>query len=32
MDIAALSMVMSQARVQQFAGTAVIKMAMDTWA
>ena len=30
MDIAALSMVMSQARVQQSAGTAVMKIAMDT--
>lgn len=30
MDIAALSMVMSQARVQQDAGIAVMKMAMDT--
>lgn len=30
MDIAALSMVMSQSRVQQDAGIAVMKMAMDT--
>ena len=30
MDIAQLSMVMSQARVQQSAGIAVMKMAMDT--
>ncbi len=30
MDIAALSMVMSQARVQQEAGIAVMKIAMDT--
>ena len=30
MDIAALSMVMSQANVQQNAGIAVMKMAMDT--
>lgn len=30
MDIAALSMVMSQARVQQDAGIAVMKIAMDT--
>ena len=30
MDIAALSMVMSQERVQQSAGIAVMKMAMDT--
>ena len=30
MDIAALSMVMSQANVQQYAGIAVMKMAMDT--
>ncbi|MCB2294292.1 YjfB family protein [Clostridium algoriphilum] len=29
MDIAALSMVMSQSRVQQDAGIAVMKMAMD---
>lgn len=30
MDIAALSMVMSQTRVQESAGIAVMKMAMDT--
>lgn len=30
MDIAQLSMVMSQSRVQQSAGIAVMKMAMDT--
>lgn len=30
MDIAALSMVMSQSKVQQSAGIAVMKMAMDT--
>lgn len=30
MDIGALSMVMSQANVQQNAGIAVMKMAMDT--
>mgnify|MGYP001582640372 CR=1 FL=1 len=30
MDIGALSMVMSQARVQQSAGIAVMKMAMNT--
>jgi hypothetical protein len=30
MDIAPLSMVMSQSRVQQSAGIAVMKMAMDT--
>ena len=30
MDIAALSMVMSQSRVQESAGIAVMKMAMDT--
>ena len=30
MDIAALSMVMSQARVQESASIAVTKMAMDT--
>lgn len=30
MDIAALSMVMSQARVQQDVGISVMKMAMDT--
>ncbi|GEQ20115.1 hypothetical protein CBU02nite_06210 [Clostridium butyricum] len=30
MDIAALSMIMSQSRVQQSAGIAVMKMAMDT--
>ena len=30
MDIAELSMVMSQSRVQQSAGIAVMKMAMDT--
>jgi len=30
MDIAELSMIMSQSRVQQSAGIAVMKMAMDT--
>jgi len=30
MDIAAISMVMSQSSVQQSAGIAVMKMAMDT--
>jgi len=30
MDIAALSMIMSQSRVQESAGIAVMKMAMDT--
>ena len=30
MDIAALSMVMSQSRVKQDSGIAVMKMAMDT--
>lgn len=30
MDIASLSMVMSQSRVQESAGIAVMKMAMDT--
>ena len=30
MDIGAISMVMSQARVQQSAGIAVMKMAMNT--
>lgn len=30
MDIAALSMVMSQSRVQQSAGISLMKMAMDT--
>ncbi|MBU3135989.1 YjfB family protein [Clostridium gasigenes] len=30
MDIGALSMVMSQSRVQEYAGIAVMKMAMDT--
>ena len=30
MDVAALSMVMSQAKVQESAGIAVMKMAMDT--
>lgn len=30
MDIGALSMIMSQARVQQSAGVAVMKIAMDT--
>jgi len=30
MDIAALSIAMSQSRVQQSAGIAVMKMAMDT--
>ena len=30
MDIGALSMVMSQSRVQQSAGIAVMKIAMDT--
>ena len=30
MDIGALSMVMSQAKVKQSAGIAVMKMAMDT--
>ena len=30
MDIGALSMVMSQSRVQESAGIAVMKMAMDT--
>lgn len=30
MDIAALSMVMSQSRVQESAGIAVMKMAMNT--
>ena len=30
MDIAQLSMAMSQSRVQQSAGIAVMKMAMDT--
>ncbi|MCE5220768.1 MAG: YjfB family protein [Clostridium sp.] len=30
MDIAVLSMIMSQSRVQQDAGIAVMKMAMDT--
>jgi hypothetical protein len=30
MDIGALSMIMSQSRVQQSAGVAVMKMAMDT--
>ncbi|MCB2340766.1 YjfB family protein [Clostridium estertheticum] len=30
MDVGALSMIMSQSRVQQSAGTAVMKMAMDT--
>lgn len=30
MDIGALSMIMSQSRVQQSAGIAVMKMAMDT--
>jgi hypothetical protein len=30
MDIAALSMAMSQSRVQESAGIAVMKMAMDT--
>ncbi len=30
MDIGALSMVMSKSRVQQSAGAAVMKMAMDT--
>ncbi len=30
MDIAVLSMVMSQSRVQELAGIAVMKMAMDT--
>lgn len=30
MDIAMLSMIMSQSRVQQDAGIAVMKMAMDT--
>ena len=30
MDIAQLSMIMSQSRVQQSAGIAVMKMAMDT--
>lgn len=30
MDIGALSMVMSQSRVQQSAGIAVMKMTMDT--
>lgn len=30
MDLAALSMVMSQSRVQESAGIAVMKMAMDT--
>ncbi|MGH4141094.1 YjfB family protein [Clostridium sp.] len=30
MDIVALSMIMSQSKVQQTAGIAVMKMAMDT--
>ncbi|SFC86737.1 YjfB family protein [Clostridium uliginosum] len=30
MDIAALSMVMSQSRVQESAGIAIMKVAMDT--
>lgn len=30
MDIAALSMVMNQSRVQELAGISVMKMAMDT--
>ena len=30
MDIGALSMIMSQSRVQESAGTAVMKMAMNT--
>lgn len=30
MDIAALSMVMGQSRIQESAGIAVMKMAMDT--
>ena len=30
MDIAALSMIMSQSRVQESAGIALMKMAMDT--
>jgi hypothetical protein len=30
MDIGALSMIMSQSRVQESAGIAVMKMAMDT--
>jgi len=30
MDVATLSMVMSQAKVQESAGIAVMKMAMDT--
>jgi len=30
MDIAALSMILSQSRVQQSAGIAVMKLAMDT--
>lgn len=30
MDIAALSMIMSQSRVQESAGIAVMKMVMDT--
>ena len=30
MDIGALSMIMSQSRVQQSAGVAVLKMAMET--
>lgn len=30
MDIAAISMVMSQSNIQQSAGIAVMKMAMDT--
>ncbi|MBU3180651.1 YjfB family protein [Clostridium psychrophilum] len=30
MDIGALSMIMSQARVQQSAGVSVMKIAMDT--
>lgn len=30
MDIGSLSMIMSQSRVQQSAGIAVMKMAMDT--
>jgi len=30
MDVAALSMVMSQSRVQESAGIAVMKIAMDT--
>jgi len=30
MDIGALSMIMSQSKVQQSAGIAVMKMAMDT--